>query len=481
MNQSPDLKTQRRLAVLFSLPFALSLLFFGLTVFSDSNDLQLQKVQALSLGLSRLRSLSSDIEIGEHGFVLTGDESYLVPLEQANENLRGQVRACHDLAAASATGIEPQIAAAASLIEAQGKKASAALAIFHRSGAAPALAAINQERDAAGAAKRAREALENLEDTMANRERAVLRLRRRWNHASYFLFALGTASMVFVLMRLYQAATSYLHSRDRLAAELQSLNAQLESQVASRTHDLTAANEELQQFAYVASHDLQEPLRTVTSFTQLLQARYRGKFDEDADEFMEHIVSASRRMTDLINGLLALVRLRKEGQAAVPISFSDLVQEVRSSLAASIAENGAEITDEGLPNLVVNRVQLLQLLQNLISNSIKYRRPEVAPRIHVTATREGTHWVFNVQDNGRGFDQQFAERIFGLFQRLSGGVDGTGIGLSIARKIVERHGGRIWAKSVEGSGSTFSFSLPTSLEVAQSAAAKPTNAMARAT
>ncbi len=271
---------------------------------------------------------------------------------------------------------------------------------------------------------------------------------------------------------LYNGMLSYLQERDVVDAKLQSVNAdlaalntELESRIEERTKDLTQANEELQQFAYVASHDLQEPLRTITSFTQLLEERYKERLDEDADEFIDYIVSSARRMTDLINGLLALARLRKAGQPTIPVAFEKLLEDAELSLHAAICENEADISHGPLPALVVDELQLSQVLQNLISNAIKYRRDD-PPRIRIEAKRDVTSWIFSVSDNGQGFNQQFADKIFGLFQRLHGRqVEGTGMGLSIAKKIIERHGGRIWAESTEGVGSTFYFSLPMSLEV----------------
>ena len=208
-------------------------------------------------------------------------------------------------------------------------------------------------------------------------------------------------------------------------------------------------------------------MRTITSFTQLLSSRYTGKLDEDADEFMGYIVTSSRRMTDLINGLLAVVRLRKTAHQTASVSFDLLLSEAESSLQALIRESQTQIQRQPLPALVVDHVQFSQVLQNLISNAIKYRGKN-PPFIRIAAVRDISNWVFSVADNGRGFNQQFAERIFGLFQRLHGReVEGTGMGLAIARKIVERHGGRIWAESQEGVGSTFYFSLPISLEVSR--------------
>jgi light-regulated signal transduction histidine kinase (bacteriophytochrome) len=220
----------------------------------------------------------------------------------------------------------------------------------------------------------------------------------------------------------------------------------------------------LQQFAYVASHDLQEPLRTITSFTQLLAARYRGKLDEDADEFISYIVSSSRRMSDLINGLLALVRLRKAGKPLTPVSLDKLLSDALTSLQAAIHESGAVVDADPLPTLAVDALQFTQLFQNLIGNAIKYCGPQ-APVVKISARRSSSEWLFSVKDNGQGFDPQYAERIFGLFQRLQNReVDGTGMGLSISRRIVERHGGKIWAESQPGAGSTFYVSLPVTLE-----------------
>jgi light-regulated signal transduction histidine kinase (bacteriophytochrome) len=212
----------------------------------------------------------------------------------------------------------------------------------------------------------------------------------------------------------------------------------------------------------------------------LLVSRYQGHLDADADEFIGYIVTASRRMTDLINGLLQLVRLRKSGQPIAPVSFQRLLEEAEISLQAAIRESQASIEHGPLPALVVDPVQFSQVLQNLISNAIRYRSAE-PPRIRIQARRDRGNWIFSVADNGCGFDQEFSERIFGLFQRLHGReVEGTGMGLSISRKIVERHGGRIWAESKEGQGSTFFFSLPVTLEGLHFASPAPESFAGRA-
>jgi len=304
-------------------------------------------------------------------------------------------------------------------------------------------------------------------------EESNLERERNLNRWTFIFFAVGTMVMIAVMVWLYNALLSYLYARDDARAQLEKVNSDLQNRIDNRTRELEEMNTELQQFAYVASHDLQEPLRTITSFSQLLVSRYQGHLDADADEFIGYIVTASRRMTDLINGLLQLVRLRKSGQPIAPVSFERLLEDAEVSLQASIRESQARIEHGPLPALVVDPVQFSQVLQNLISNAIRYRSAE-PPRIHIQARRDRGNWIFSVSDNGCGFDQEFSERIFGLFQRLHGReVEGTGMGLSISRKIVERHGGRIWAESKEGEGSTFFFSLPLTLEGLHFAGAAP--------
>jgi light-regulated signal transduction histidine kinase (bacteriophytochrome) len=184
-------------------------------------------------------------------------------------------------------------------------------------------------------------------------------------------------------------------------------------------------------------------------------------------------VTSSRRMSDLINGLLALVRLRKAGQISGTVPLQKLLRDAEASLQAAIRDNGATIESTELPVLAVDGLQITQLFQNLIGNAIKYRS-ERPPVIKISAVRKGTEWVISVSDNGQGFEQQYAEKIFALFQRLHNReVEGTGMGLSISRKIVERHGGKIWAESEKGRGSAFYFSLPVTLEISRNSSAAP--------
>jgi PAS domain S-box-containing protein len=256
--------------------------------------------------------------------------------------------------------------------------------------------------------------------------------------------------------------------RKRSREALQETYNQLEQRVEQRTaelrkltDELKRSNEDLQQFAYAASHDLQEPLREVAGFVKLLEKRSGGQLDEKAQEFMKYIVDGVKRMKELIHDLLEYSRLETQGKELKPVDSSKSLAKALSNLGAGIRESGTVITHEDLPTVKADRIQMVSLFQNLIGNAIKFRRTETS-RVHISAERKGEEWVFSVHDNGIGIDPKFAERIFLVFQRLHGREEfpGTGIGLAICKRIVERHGGRIWVKSEPGKGSTFFFTLP---------------------
>jgi len=227
-----------------------------------------------------------------------------------------------------------------------------------------------------------------------------------------------------------------------------------------KTRELTRSNEELQQFAYVASHDLQEPLRMISSYTQLLGRRYGDRLDGDAKEFMAYIVDGAARMKQLIEDLLAYSRVGTRAKEFQEVDSGASLARALSNLRASQEASGAVITHDPMPHVLADGAQLAQIFQNLIGNAIKFRGAE-PPRIHVGAQTTDTVCVFTVKDNGIGLDTQYAERIFMMFQRLHNKTEypGTGIGLAIVKKIVERHGGRIWVESEPGKGSTFGFTI----------------------
>jgi len=235
----------------------------------------------------------------------------------------------------------------------------------------------------------------------------------------------------------------------------------VEAQLRESAAELRQSNAELEQFAYVASHDLQEPLRMVASYTQLLSRRYKGKLDDDADEFIGYAVDGATRMQALINDLLTYARAGTRERPMVLTDVASIVDSVIADLTPSITEANATVTRSDLPTLVADPVQMTQLFQNLISNAIKFRG-DTPPAVRVTAERDKHQWRFGIEDNGIGIAQEYADRIFVIFRRLHSRDEypGTGIGLSICKKIVERHGGRIWVESRPGDGSTFFFTLP---------------------
>jgi len=259
---------------------------------------------------------------------------------------------------------------------------------------------------------------------------------------------------------LARAFNEMATEQGRVQEVLQSHRDNLEEQVAERTQELARSNQELEQFAHIASHDLQEPLRMVSSYTQLLERRYKDKLDSDANEFIGYAVDGAKRMQAQIVDLLAYSRVSTQGNLFEATNCSDIFQNAVANLRAVIEESGAIITRDPLPTLPADASQLGSVFQNLIGNAIKYHGDQ-PPRIHVSTVASGDEWLFSFKDNGIGIEAEFAERIFVIFQRLHGKTKyaGTGIGLAICKKVIERHGGRIWVESEPQEGSTFYFTL----------------------
>jgi light-regulated signal transduction histidine kinase (bacteriophytochrome) len=233
-----------------------------------------------------------------------------------------------------------------------------------------------------------------------------------------------------------------------------------EESLARQAEALARSNADLQQFAYFTSHDLKEPLRTITSFAQLLAKRYEGKLDADADEFIRFIISGAERMDSLITALLTYSRvINLQPVPFVPVEIQSTLDWAMMNLQTLIEENKATIKNDELPSVMGDRLQLVQLWQNLLGNAIQFRSEE-PPQIHISAQRRDGDWLVGLTDNGIGIDPRHAQRIFGVFKRLHGrDIPGAGIGLAICQRIVEKHEGRIWVESKPGEGSTFYFTI----------------------
>ena len=240
----------------------------------------------------------------------------------------------------------------------------------------------------------------------------------------------------------------------------------MERTLYERTESLERSNKELEQFAYVASHDLQEPLRMIASYTQLLAKRYKGKLDSDADEFIRYAVDGANRMQMLINDLLDYSRVGTRGKEFAMTGFDAILGKTLRDLSKRVEESGAKVTIDPMPSLIVDSGQIGQLFQNLISNAIKFRG-DTPPQIHISSAKNENKWIFSVSDNGIGIAPEYSTRIFEIFQRLHTKEEysGSGIGLAICKKIVERHGGKIWIESEPAKGTTFYFTIPVQGEI----------------
>ncbi|KCZ72009.1 PAS domain S-box [Candidatus Methanoperedens nitroreducens] len=260
-------------------------------------------------------------------------------------------------------------------------------------------------------------------------------------------------------LRVQERTRELARANESLQAEIKERR-RAEEELRRRTEDLARANAELEQFAYIAAHDLQEPLRMISIFTQLLAKHYKGRLDKDADEFITYVVDGARHMQQMIEDLLTYSRVGTSGKPFKPTNCEAVFYQAVANLKMAIEENRAEVTHDPLPTVIVDTSQMIELFQNLISNAIKFRREEL-PRIHVLAKKQESEWIFSVKDNGIGISPEFMGQLFKIFQReYVAKYPGTGVGLAICRRIVERHGGRIWAESEPGKGSTFYFTIP---------------------
>jgi signal transduction histidine kinase len=418
----------------------------------------LQKLDDLQIGMA-------DAETGQRGYILTGENSYLDPYENALGQILQNVRAVRELTAdnpnqqRSLDRLQPLIAA--KLAELQDR-----INVRRQQGLAAGVDAVRE-----GSGKQYMDEIRVAIAAMKQEEERLLVLRSNElevsSHAARVIIVIGEV-LAFVFLFAAGLVIQQEMNRRRLAEEeIRGLNADLEKRVAERTaelaeraKDLERSNMELQQFAYVASHDLQEPLRTIASFTQLLAKRYNDKLDDKAREFINYAVDGSKRMQTLINDLLAFSRVGTQAKTLETVRCDAVLDRVLKNLKLAIQDSGATITRDRLPTVLADEVQLSQIFQNLLGNAIKFRGSD-APRIHVSAERQGAAWKVMVRDNGIGISPDHNDRIFVIFQRLHTKTQypGTGIGLAICKKIAERHGGRIWVEPSPGGGSTFYFTI----------------------
>jgi signal transduction histidine kinase len=462
----------------------------------DRRDLLVDRIDPANVAAARLSNALVNEETGVRGYVLSGEDTYLQPYRAGRA------------AAAAATTALARLQSPAELMASRDdlRAVEAAAEVWRREYADPAIAAVKAGREPplAGTGKARFDTVRGaLEDQSRGIAAARAAAADDLDDTAAFVTAMFVGAGLLVLFALVAAALTVRRvivrpiarlgadvravaggdferpvkasgpreisalgadvetMRERIVAEVGALR-DAERALIEQAGELQRSNEELEQFAYVASHDLQEPLRKVASFTQMLERRYRGQLDERADRYIEFAVDGAKRMQELINDLLEFSRVGRMSAPHGRVESGELVEQALGRLATPLRETGGEVIADGLPAVTGDAGLLTGVFQNLISNAIKFRG-DGPPRIRFAAERDGDFWHFTCTDDGIGVDDEYGERIFVIFQRLHTRdvYEGTGIGLALCRKIIEYHGGRIWLAPAEaGRGARFEFTLP---------------------
>ncbi len=460
-------RTQRLIVWLGILPVLLALAAFRYSAQHVENvELTLASGDFV-LSLDDLLSTVKDAETGQRGYLLTANPSYAEPFRQASKTIGTQMNHIGQLAGTDAAEAGT-LSELRSAVSDKMEDIAATIRLRNTQGLSAALALVDTNRGEADMA-----IIRKL--VLQLRQKEVITFRNRVEDQRRSRLGLDITLGVGVLLSFlslylaYHVNVMYAEERDRIEANVLLSNEMLETRVKERTfeleqrtRDLQKSNGDLTQFAYVASHDLQEPLRMVGSYVGLLARRYRGKLDETADEYIQFAVDGASRMQALISDLLVYSRAGTQAVHKQSVAFETIVQRALANLSLAISESSAAIRIGELPAVEADTVKLTQVLQNLIANALKFHKPGMRPEISIMATKVGQEWMFSVGDNGIGFDTRYTEKIFQVFQRLHGigKYSGNGIGLAISKRIVEHHGGRLWADSQLGIGSTFFFTLP---------------------
>ena len=404
----------------------------------------------------------SELEVAESEYIVTGNDRAIAAFEDARQRLNGDMRGLAELTRDN----EDQklwMSHLQMLYESKVAEMDRTIKLRRTSGALAAAAMLSNRLQSSDG--RTMEDIRKSIRKIRDSERAQLEDRTTLQNRS--LFGTLLAFALVLLLNLALVGSLWLSIRReaekarREEERIREQNVELERRVEQRTEDLRRSNEELQQFAYVASHDLQEPLRMIGIYTELLRRRYQGQIDGEADEYIRISVDAVKRMSELIRDLLQYSQAgQSEDHEPELVNPEEVLDTVLQNLgAAHRGSSRRRLPTTRLPNVLTHRVWFAQLFQNLVGNALKYRSQE-PPRVHVSARRDGSHTIFAVKDNGVGIDPKYKDQVFGVFKRLHGrNVEGTGIGLATCKRIVERAGGRIWFESEPGRGSTFYFTI----------------------
>ncbi|MCU1335099.1 MAG: putative multisensor signal transduction histidine kinase [Bryobacterales bacterium] len=415
----------------------------------------------------------NEAETGRRGYILTGDPDYLAAVEGTAARSPAILDRLSDLTRdnpvqqGNVRALESLLNERLQLLEQTSQ--------LGRAGQDAAVRELERQKGLAGSTQ-----LSKVMSAMMAEETRLLDQRKQATEAAEFeadaFFIAGCFATILLLLWAYRILRQYADERDRAESEvrhanerlqekigqLDRLNQELENRVKERTADLERSNLDLQQFAFIASHDLQEPLRMVVSYLGLLGKAFNGKLDGDTEKYLAYAVDGATRMQALIRDLLAYAQAGAQTPVLIRTRLSEVVSQARYGLLESVRETGAEISAGALPEVEVDPLKMSLVFQNLFSNAIKFRQRDRKPFIQIEARQEAGEWLVSVHDRGIGFDPKYAEKIFAAFQRLHGKGEypGTGIGLAICKRIIEAHGGRIWAEGHPGAGATFYFTLP---------------------
>jgi signal transduction histidine kinase len=436
------------------IPIVLGIVAFRNAYFAADAAEDVARTNEIVKSLEQFLSQIKDIEVAQREFVLTADERHVQGLHRSRERAEASLKELRSLSRQ-----RHWLELLQTLVPQKLDEVAKTLELRRSQGLEAASQAILANRG-----QQAMDDIRRVVGRMISDEEGELRDRTAAQQAA-FTWTLALFAVMLALNLALIWLIAYRVKREQ--HQIHALNEELEHRVELRTEALRRSNEDLQQFAYIASHDLKEPMRMISSYSTLLQRRYEGRLDGDADTYIGYIIDAVKRMNTLITDLLEYSRAGEvPDESLAPIDTEAVVRNVLSNLKVTIAEARAKVTVASLPRVTYDPMRLTQIFQNLIANAIKYcgdRRPEV--QIGVTDRESDT--VFFVKDNGIGIDPENQEKIFGIFQRLHGKeYEGSGIGLAMVKKIVERQGGHIWVESSPGAGSTFYFSVPHSRPMA---------------
>jgi signal transduction histidine kinase len=446
------------------IPISLACLSYWTRVEFKQTVERVSHTETVMVAIDDLVQTVTYAETGQRGYLLTGEDDYLRPFDRAERDAPGKLAALRALLAEDPAHLDQL----QKLVRDKLSELRQTVALRKQAKADEAMRIVTSNRglrDMDGILKLSQQMIDSEQARLSERLSASV-----WSERAVDLSSISfIAATLVLLFWAWRLIVENAKERDAAERSVRELNQNLEARVAQRTQELeetnlnlSRSNADLEQFAYVASHDLQEPLRMVASYVGLIRRQYYGKLDASADEYINYAVDGAKRMQLLIQDLLTYSRASTQGLTLERISGNIVLKESLKNLRAAIEESGAVIESDTLPTLAVDRVKLVQVFQNLIGNAIKFRNPREAPRVEIRAQELGLAWEISISDNGIGFEPQFSDRIFVLFQRLNAPrqYSGTGIGLAICKRIIEAHGGTITAESSPGKGSAFRFTLP---------------------